>query len=157
MRRPPRPPGQTPFAAGGLAFLITFGLVIAAASLCAYFWGALRGEGAAERRTLVFLTLSLGQLLFAFACRSGTERILGGNLRPNPWLTGAVLLSIIVQIAVVSLPGVRLLFSAAPLGGGDWAVVAGLSCVPLLASEGFKAIRRVPFHRDVAHADDDRA
>ena len=157
MRRPPRPPGQTPFAAGGLAFLITFGLIIATASLCAYLWGALRGEGAAERRTLLFLTLSLGQLLFAFACRSGTERVFGGRLRPNRWLVGAVLLSVIVQIAVVSLPGVQLLFSAAPLGGGDWAVVAGLSCVPLLASEGFKAIRRVPLQHDASHAYDDRA
>ena len=142
MRRPPRPPGQTPFAAGGLAFLIAFGLVIAATSFCAYFWGALRGEGVTERRTLLFLTLSLGQLLFAFACRSGTEPVFGGRLKRNPWLAGAVVLSVVVQIAVVSLPGVRLLFSAAPLGGGDWAMVAGLSCVPLLASEGFKAIRR---------------
>jgi Ca2+-transporting ATPase len=142
MARPPRPSTETPLASGGLGFLVTYGLIIAGACLGAYLWGMLRGEPAGERRTLVFLTLSLSQLLFAFACRSATHPVGMRGLVQNPWLVGAVTLSLVLQILVVTLPGLRNAFSATPLAEGDWVAVAGLSCVPFLSCEAFKLIRR---------------
>ncbi len=138
MERPPRPKGSTLFAQGGLAHLAIFGLVIAGASFGAYLWAASRGEPPIQRRTVVFLTLSLSQLLFAFTCRSPARPVSGRDLVSNPWLLAAVLLSVLLQILVVTLPGVRTVFSAVPLGGGDWAAVAGLSCVPFVISEAAK-------------------
>ena len=142
MARPPRTAGTTPFADGGLAFLVTYGLLIAAVCFGAYLWGALHAEGVAERRTLVFLTLSLSQLVFAFTFRSSARPVLGREMLENPWLLGAVGLSVVLQILVVTVPGVRDMFAATPPRGGDWIAVAGLSCVPLLVSEGAKVIRR---------------
>jgi Cation transporting ATPase, C-terminus len=50
---------------------------------------------------------------------------------------------VVLQLLVVTLPGARVVFSASPLGGGDWAAVAGLSSVPLITSEFFKYLRRI--------------
>jgi len=141
-RRPP-PPASPPLASGGFAFLVTFGLVIAGACFGAYLWGAAHGEGPAQRRTMMFLTLSLSQLLFAFACRSPHRSGLGRDVLRNPWLLGAVSLSVILQLLVVTLPGARVVFSASPLGGGDWAAVAGLSSVPFVTSEIYKYLARI--------------
>jgi Ca2+-transporting ATPase len=143
MARRPRPAGAGPVASGGLAFLIAFGLVIAGVCCAAYFWAATQGEPPAQRRTVVFLTLSLSQLLFAFACRSPHHPVLGREFVRNPWLLGSVGLSVALQILVVTLPGARVVFSASSLRGGDWAVVAGLSSVPLITSELFKYLRQV--------------
>ncbi len=141
-RRPP-PVAAAPLASGGLAFLVTFGLVIAGACFGAYLWGAAHGEAPAQRRTMMFLTLSLSQLLFAFACRSPRRSGLGREFVRNPWLLGAVSLSVVLQLLVVTLPGVRVVFSASPLGGGDWAAVAGLSSVPIVTSEVYKYLGRI--------------
>jgi Ca2+-transporting ATPase len=143
MARRPRPAGAGPVASGGLAFLVAFGLVIAGVCCAAYLWAAAQGEPPAQRRTVVFLTLSLSQLLFAFACRSSHHPALGREFVRNPWLLASVGLSVALQLLVVTLPGARVVFSASPLRGGDWAVVAGLSSVPLIASELFKYLRRV--------------
>ena len=142
MARPPRSAASTLFAGGGLAHLVIFGLVIAGASFGAYLWAASRGEPPIQRRTVVFLTLSLSQLLFAFSCRSPARPVSGRDLVSNPWLVAAVSLSVLLQILVVTLPGVRVVFSAALLGGGDWVAVAGLSCVPFVISEAAKHARR---------------
>jgi len=141
-RRPP-PPASPPLASGGFVFLVTFGLVIAGACFGAYLWGAAHGETPAQRRTMMFLTLSLSQLLFAFACRSPHRSGLGRDVLRNPWLLGAVSLSVILQLLVVTLPGARVVFSASPLGGGDWAAVAGLSSVPFVTSEIYKYLARI--------------
>jgi P-type Ca2+ transporter type 2C len=143
MVRRPRPVASGPVASGGLAFLVSFGLVIAGACIAAYLWAAGHGEPPAQRRTLVFLTLSLSQLLFAFACRSPHHPALGREFVRNPWLLVSVGLSVVLQLLVVTLPGARVVFSASPLGGGDWAAVAGLSSVPLITSELFKYLRRI--------------
>ncbi|HKV44601.1 MAG TPA: cation-translocating P-type ATPase C-terminal domain-containing protein, partial [bacterium] len=67
----------------------------------------------------------------------------GREFAANRWLLGAVTLSIALQILVVTAPGLRTVFSATRLGGGDWAVVAGLSWVPFLVSEASKVIRQL--------------
>jgi len=142
MHRPPRPARQSPFAAGGLTAVLAFGLVIAAACGAADLWGMVRGESGTQRRTLVFLTLALSQLIFAFSCRSADRPVTGREFAANRWLLGAVTLSIALQVLVVTAPGLRTVFSATPLGRGDWVAVAGLSWVPFLVSERFKTIRR---------------
>lgn len=149
MARPPRPAGQSLFAGGGVAWIVGYGLVIAAVSVGAALWGAARGLGPDGSRTLAFLTLSLSQLLFAFACRSPERPVLGREMGRNRPLVGAVGLSVLLQLLVVVTPGIREAFASAALGGGDWLAVAGLSGGPFLVSEAVKRVgRRVraPWH-----------
>ncbi len=151
MARPPRPPRQSLFAGGGVAWIAGYGLAIAAVSLGAALWGMARGLGPLGSRTLAFLTLSLSQLLFAFACRSPERPVLGRELVRNPALLGAVGLSVLLQVLVVTAPGLSEVFGAVPLGGGEWAAVAGLSGGPFAVAEVTKLLRRGVHGRGAEH------
>ena len=60
----------------------------------------------------------------------------------NPWLLGAVLLCVLLQLAAVHLPVLQRALRTVPLTGTDWLIVAGLSLLPLLAVETVKLAQR---------------
>jgi hypothetical protein len=54
-----------------------------------------------------------------------------------------MLASAVLQIALVSLPPLRMLFATAPLSAEDWGLVLGLSLLPVTLVEVSKLIRRL--------------
>ncbi|MCZ7525322.1 MAG: cation-translocating P-type ATPase [Acidimicrobiia bacterium] len=96
-------------------------------------------------RTLVFTTLVVVQLLYAFAVRrTGDGRV---TLRSNPWLLAAVAGSLLLQLVVVQTPLGTSLFDTEPLDLLDWAVALGLSLAAVLlvaVVAGWRDRRREP-------------
>jgi Ca2+-transporting ATPase len=88
-------------------------------------------EGAGNMRyaqTMAFTTLVLFSLFTVFNARSD-ERSAFVGLFSNMWLWGAVLLSLLLQAAVIYIPFLQQAFSTAPLRAGDW-----LRCVAVASS-----------------------
>jgi Ca2+-transporting ATPase len=85
------------------------------------------------------MTLSSAQLLHAFACRSNRTSIFDRDGRStNPYLTGAVGISLVVQILAGLVPGLRNLLGIAPFTVPDALAMCAGSVAPLLANELIK-------------------
>lgn len=112
------------------------GGALAAGTVGAYAWGVLRHGPGARAGTIAFDTLVLGQMLYAYFCRSERHRsFFDPALPPNRQLNLAVAASLGLQAAAHLLPGLRRLLGVAALGPADvLAIVAG-AVGPLLLNE----------------------
>jgi Ca2+-transporting ATPase len=53
----------------------------------------------------------------------------------NPWLLGAIAVSMLLQVSIVTLPYAQDVFQVGSQPGRDWLIVAGLSLVPVTVIE----------------------
>jgi P-type Ca2+ transporter type 2C len=91
--------------------------------------GLIEGSGSLRYgQTMAFTTLMMFQLFNVFNARSD-ERSAFNDLFRNPLLWGAILLSFLLQVAVIYLPFLQQSFSTVSLGLGDW-----LRCVAVASS-----------------------
>jgi magnesium-transporting ATPase (P-type) len=133
MHRPPRSPGAGIIDREMQLGVVFVGLVMAAVTLLALDMKLPGGlwEGSAsivEARTFAFTVLVLAQLFNCFNSRSERESAFR-SLFTNPLLFAAILISLLLQIAVVSVPFLRQAFDTQPLSLSDW-----LLCVALASS-----------------------
>jgi magnesium-transporting ATPase (P-type) len=103
-------------------------------------------ENLTRARTAGFTVLVLAQLFNCFNARSETRSAFQG-LFANRWLCGTVLLSAVLQVAVVHLPFLNRAFGTAPLSLQQWLVCVAMASGVLWFSELRKCV-----HRAVAHA-----
>ncbi len=95
----------------------------------------------AYARTAGFTVLVLAQLFNCLNARSGTASAFRA-LFANRWLWGAILLSVLLQLAVVHMPFLNRAFSTVPLSAGDWLVCVALASGVLWFAELRKLLRR---------------
>jgi Ca2+-transporting ATPase len=93
-------------------------------------------------RTMAFTTLMMFQLFNVFNCRSDTRSAFNGFFN-NPWLLGAVVLSLLTHVAAVYVPFLQTAFHTVPLSAFDWLVVLCVAATLLIAMELFKAVLRL--------------
>lgn len=137
MRRPPRPASQRLFSISGLPLLVWRALLIAGAAI-----GSLAvtrfafGTSWGQARTVMFCTLVVAHLLYAFVVRGGA----GGRERPrfrdlgtNPWLLVGVGTGLLLQVAIVAWPAARKVFGTTSLPASGWAIVAAAAALTVLA------------------------
>lgn len=127
----PRPRGAALISARSLAPITGVGGLIAASTLAAFAIGWAQGTETAQR--LAFATLVGSQLGAALVFRSETTPVF--RLKRNHWLLAAIAASIAALLAVFHLSFLRAAFDTGTLSLGQWALVAGLSLVPLIAGE----------------------
>ena len=99
---------------------------------------------------MIFTTLALAQMANVLASRSNVEPLWKVGLWSNKPLLGAVVATVILQLAVVYVPFLQRIFTTRALGFWDLAVTFALSSAVFVAVEGAKWWRR---RRD-EHADD---
>jgi magnesium-transporting ATPase (P-type) len=151
MERPPRPRSESAIDARMWRGVVEAGLVMALATLFTidlYLPGGLvEGEQSLERaRTAGFTVLVLAQLFNCFNARSETVSAFS---RPfvNPWLWGAVGLSLLLQVAVVHVGWLNTAFGTVPLAPSQWLVCIGMASSVLVFVELRKALLRRGGHR----------
>ncbi len=142
MHRPPR--GRTERVVDGPMWMsiAVNGSAMAAATLFVLdleLPGGLLNGGASVRiaRTMAFTALVLAQLVNVFNSRSDHRSAFRG-LFSNPWLWAAVVLSALLQVAVVYLPFLNTAFGTEPLTAAQWGVAIGAASVVLWVSEARK-------------------
>jgi len=113
MNRPPRPPKESIFAHGLGIDIIWVGLLMGAVSLITQAF-AFYAENA-HWQTMVFTVLCLSQMGNALAIRSEGMSFLRQGFRTNLPMTGAVILTLLLQMAIIYVPFLQPIFKTTPL------------------------------------------
>ena len=141
MERPPRPPGESVFARGLGVEIVAVGLVMGGITLLAQAWAI--GTGNREWQTVVFTVLCLSQMGNALAVRSESESLFVQGIFSNRPLVGAVLLTFLLQVAIIYHPFLNAVFKTAPLSGGELFLSLLFSSVVFIMVEIIKLVRRM--------------
>jgi Ca2+-transporting ATPase len=149
MRRKPRPPRESVITLHR-GFLILFhGALVASVALTG-FWLVYRGDPdqLPRARTVTFCITALAQLFFSIGCRSHHYTMPELGAFSNPHLFGAIAVSGLLQLAVVTVPFAQPVFEVKRHLKWEWLLVIGLSLIPVTVIEVVKllraAIRRRP-------------
>ena len=105
-------------------------------------WGQEVGETMLRHaQTMAFVTLSASELFRAYTARSERYSLFKVGVFSNRWMQWAVLLSLLVLLATVYIPGLNTeIFRNEALAASDWLVVFPLMLVPAVVAEINKAI-----------------
>lgn len=87
--------------------------------------------------TMLFLTLAIGSMLDIFPIKT-RGRLNWSAMTVNPILTGSLLLTMTVIVALATIAPLQQIFQLAPLTAGQWAIVLGAIWLPMLVVETYK-------------------
>ena len=146
MELPPRPPAEHVIT---LEMWITVGLVGVVMSIATLLvldaslpGGLIQGTaGIRHGRTMAFTTLVLCQLFNAFNSRSNQESVFVGSRR-NPYLIGAVLLSLALHLIAIQHTFFQQAFKTTSLSIRDWVTCLLVSSSVLWVIEAYKFVIR---------------
>ena len=147
MARKPRRPTERVIDARMRAWVVQIGAVMAVVTLLTidlYLPGGLI-EGTrdlATARTAGFTVLVFAQLFNCFNARSDDASAFR-HLFANPWLWGAIALSLALQVAVVNVSFLNVAFGTVPLELEQWLACAAMASVLLWFSELRKWVYRI--------------
>ena len=139
MREKPRPRDEGILTRPFLLSVAVEGLVIAVATVAAFYVG-LRTD-ALTGSTMAFATLCLSRLLHGFSCKAQRPVLLSRRLWNNPVLLLAVAVGAVLLTAVLLVPALHGLFHVAALSGAQLGAVALLATGSLVAVQLWRAIR----------------
>ncbi|HHV79277.1 MAG TPA: cation-translocating P-type ATPase [Firmicutes bacterium] len=153
MDRPPRDPAEPLLNRPRWVMIIVQSILIAGTTVAAFVYGlrtnalhsvadALAGDAIAYARTLAFSALVTSELLRAFTARSENEPLIKIGLLSNRAMLGANLISFLLLLAVIEIPGMSRIFGTVPMNVADWGVVFGLALIPSFGAEVLKLFVR---------------
>ncbi len=158
MKEKPRDAKES-FFAGGVGFhLILGGLLIGALTILAFWLGYYEhgyspfDHSAPENtveyaRTMAFMVLVMCQLFFSLAVRNSSKSIFQIGVFSNKYLVGAIVLGVLLQLFVITVPFMRMAFRLQMLDLGGWLFAISLGLVPLLVNEIVKIFIRARLRR----------
>jgi Ca2+-transporting ATPase len=136
MNTPPRDGDAALFSSDDFKQMLLESSIITTGSLAAYGYGLLRYGAGGQASSLAFQSLTIGQLLHAFSCRSRHNSIFDRQHLPaNPALNWAVGGSLVLQLLTMIVPGLRNFLGVTSLGIVDAAVIGASSVLPFFANE----------------------
>ena len=91
---------------------------------------------------MAFTVMVVAQLVHVFNCRSERLSLFQLGVGTNRVLVWAFLLSLVVQVAVLTVPAAAPIFKVAPLPVEGWALMGATGILPFFLMELIKALRR---------------
>lgn len=122
MERPPRPPGEDVFARGLAKKILVWGFLIGLSSFLVFVVVFLLSGELVRARTAAFCCLVFAQLVHVFDCR-GKQGLLFDVCGCNFYIISAVGISLLMQLAVISVPFLQEVFQTVSLNGLEWMIV----------------------------------
>ena len=143
MQRPPYPRDEHVFGRGMARDIAWIGLLMGVVSLLLGYWHWRGGETPLTYwRTLVFTVLTLSQMGNAMATRSQRDSLFTIGVFSNGALIGSVLLTFVLQLAVIYLPLLQSVFKTTALTATDLLLCIALSAVVFWCIEAKKFFAR---------------
>jgi P-type Ca2+ transporter type 2C len=143
MSRPPRRPDDRLLNRARLVSIAGEGLMLALIALGAFSASLfLWGQNIDQARTVTFTVMVVAQLVHAFNSRSDRLSLFQLGITGNRSLVWAFLLSLGVQLAVLTIPVAAPIFKVVPLPLEDWELMVSMGLVPLILMEAVKWMRR---------------
>ena len=133
MRRPPRPTDESLFSDGVGYHIVWVGLLMAGVTLGTQAWATY--HGIEHWQTMVFTVLSLSQLGHVLGVRSDRTYLYKQGIFSNMPLLSAVMLTFVLQMAVVYLPFMNEVFKTQPLSLRELGICLVMSVVVFHAVE----------------------
>ena len=152
MERAPRKGENSLFAGGTGERILLEGCMIGMLALLAFGIGHFLFDVNDQHiigRTMAFAVLSISQLVHAFNMRT-EHSILTLPLWSNPYLIGAFIIGLILQVSVITT-GLAGVFKVQPLDLEQWGIVALLSFMPIVVVELEKWKDRVVSKREAKY------
>lgn len=154
MKRSPRNPKESFFANGAAFRAILGGTLIGVLTLAAFYFGlaehgfSLSSKDISEdaltyARTMAFVVLAASQLFYSLTMRNSRKSILQVGLFSNKYLMGAIVIGLILQLGVISIPFFAEAFKVQMLSLFDWGLVFGFALIPVLVNEVIKFFARM--------------
>jgi len=150
MKRPPFRPDESIFSRGLGWQIIWVGILMGFVSLGVgyYFWDAagrpleIGHDIAFHWRTMLFTTLTLAQMGNALALRTNKDSVFQVGFLSNPYMVGAVLLTFVLQLAVIYVPFLQRAFDTQALTLNELLLTLAASAIVFIAVELDKWRRR---------------
>ena len=153
MKMKPRDPKESFFAGGAGVRAIIGGTLIGILTLVAFYFGlkehgySLGSKNIPEdiltyARTMSFVVLAASQLFYSLSMRHVTKSIFKVGFFSNRYLIGAIIVGLILQLGVISIPVLSSAFKLQILSGRDWGLVILLALIPLVINELIKFFLR---------------
>ena len=147
----PRNPKESLFSRGGYFITFGYGLLITITTVFAFLYVPLAaGKTSLEEiaeffatnetemmmaQTMAFCVLSLSELFHMLGMTSLRKSFIHNFWSKNWLLWVAFIAGVLLQVAVVNVPGLNNFFSCAQLDPGHWGIVIALSIAPLVVHE----------------------
>ncbi|WP_264174483.1 cation-translocating P-type ATPase [Clostridium algoriphilum] len=157
MKYKPRNPKDSLFKGATVSLLLN-GLLIGVVTLVAFIIGAKYYSGTTNlfplfpknisqdalkhAQTMTFVVLSVSQLVHSLNMRNDKKSIFQIGLFTNKYLIGAIIIGIVLQNLIITVPPLANAFSVHALSLADWGIVTILSLMPLLFNEVVKMFKR---------------
>jgi len=153
MKEKPRNSKESFFSNGAALHIIPGGILIGGLTILAFWFGyyehgynpfdhSVPANTIEYARTMAFMVLVMCQLFYSLAVRSSSKSIFQIGLFSNKYLTGAIVLGILLQLIVVGIPVMQSAFHLQMLDLRGWIIAISLGLVPLLVNEFFKIFIR---------------
>jgi len=142
MTRQPRPPHEAVITRERALLILLQGALIATVAGLG-FWLIYQGDEAhlSRARAVTFCITAFAQLFFAIGCRSQRYTMPELGLFSNPHLLGAIVISGMLQLSVVTLPFAQPVFEVTAHLSSEWLLVIVLSLTPVTIIEVGKLLR----------------
>jgi Ca2+-transporting ATPase len=141
MQRPPRTTTESIFSQGLGLHVLWVGLLMGALCLGVQAW-AVHAENE-KWQTMVFTTLCFCQMAHVLAIKSENSFFYRSGFLTNIFLSGSVLLTFLLQLALIYLPLMNEVFSTKPLSLNELLVCIGAGLIVFHAVELEKWIRKL--------------
>jgi len=155
MKQKPRNPKESFFSNGAGLRAIIGGSLIGLFTLLAFYYGLWEhgytlgsiGNAAADpkfeaaltyARTMAFVVLAASQLFYSFTMRNATKSIFKIGIFTNKFLIGSLVVGILLQLVVISIPVLATAFGVHFLTLQDWGLVLLFALIPLIVNEIIK-------------------
>ncbi|MGE5399638.1 MAG: cation-translocating P-type ATPase [Ignavibacteriales bacterium] len=153
MKDKPRNPKESFFVGGAGPRALAGGILIGALTIFAFWFGyyehgyspnddSVPKYTVEYARTMAFMVLVSSQLFYSLAARNRIKSIFQIGVFSNKYLVGTIVLSLLMQIIVVSLPVMRNAFRLQMPDLQGWINAILLGLAPLLVNELFKIYLR---------------
>lgn len=141
MEESPRDPKESIFTKNTIFTLIINGLTVGITTLIAFQAGLkYYSDSIVHAQTMAFVVLSISQLFLSFSLRDSKRSIFKVGIFKNKALLLSLILGIVLQILIISVPFLSSVFKTYPLSIGDFQFVFLISLVPLVINEISKLI-----------------
>ena len=154
MNRKPRDPKESFFAEGAGMRAIVGGVLIGVLTLVAFYLGIIHSgdvpikeakdgtEIVTYGRTMAFIVLTFSQLFYSLSMRNSKKTIFEVGFFGNMFLIISIIISIILQVLLISIPPIAEMFKVTALDPSHWGIVIGLSLIPFAINEIIKVVTR---------------
>ena len=154
MNRKPRDPKESFFAEGAGMRAIVGGVLIGILTLVAFYLGIIHSgdvpikeakdgtEIVTYGRTMAFIVLTFSLLFYSLSMRNSKKTIFEVGFFGNMFLIVSIIISIILQVLLISIPPIAEMFKVTALDPSHWGIVIGLSLIPFAINEIIKVVTR---------------